>query len=151
MGFALPAAIGAKLALGKGRTAVAVEGDGSFLMNNVELSTAVQLDIPIIVVVLNNYGWVSIRDLQIRRFAERIIATEFRRRDGSPYVIDFEKLTRSFGAEYFRAETPEEYKEALSKALKMEVPTVVEAVVERRFPHSGTKAYGHWDIPSPYV
>ena len=56
MGFALPAAMGAKLAQPK-KLAVAVEGDGSFLMNNVELSTAVEHSIPVVVVVLNNYGW----------------------------------------------------------------------------------------------
>jgi acetolactate synthase-1/2/3 large subunit len=100
MGFAFPAAIEAKLAR-PSSPVVAVEGDGSFLMNNVELSTAVQLGIPI-VVVLNNYGWISIRDLQIRSFKERIFHTEFRKRDGSLYTVDFEKISKAYGAEYMR-------------------------------------------------
>ncbi|MGC9106688.1 MAG: thiamine pyrophosphate-binding protein [Infirmifilum sp.] len=147
MGFALPAAIGAKLASPRD-IVVAIEGDGSFLMNNVELSTAVQNNIPITVVILNNYGWISIRDLQIRRFGERIFATEFKR-GNSVYRIDFEKIARSYGAEYLKAETPEEYTRALSSAIRLDVPAVVEAIVETKFPYSGTMAYGFWDIPSP--
>jgi acetolactate synthase I/II/III large subunit len=149
MGFALPAAIGASLARPEAKV-VAVEGDGSFMMNNVELSTAVQLQIPIVVVVLNNRGWVSIRDLQIRSFKNRIVGTEFSKADGSDYSVDFEKLTKAYGAEYRRGEDQESFRKALDDALKMQVPTVVEAVVERTFPKSGTKSFGFWDIPSPY-
>jgi len=149
MGFALPAAIGAKLAR-PDKVVVAVEGDGSFLMNNVELSTSVQMDIPIIVIVLNNFGWISIRDLQIRRFAERIYGTAFLK-DKKRYIIDFEKIVRAYGAEYLRAEDPTSYQDALRKALKNNVTTVIEVLVETKFPYSGTIAYGYWDIPSPYV
>jgi acetolactate synthase-1/2/3 large subunit len=149
MGFALPAAIGARLAQ-PGVPVVAVEGDGSFMMNNVELSTAVQLQKPLLVVLLNNRGWVSIRDLQIRSFRERILGTEFKKADGSDYAIDFEKLVRAYGAEYISATTPGELEKGLGAALAMEVPTVLEVQVERKFPKSGTKAFGFWDIPSPY-
>ncbi len=147
MGFALPAAIGAKLAR-PNDVVMAVEGDGSFLMNNVELSTAVQFNIPIIVLVLNNYGWVSIRDLQIRSFMERIYRTEFRKSDNSLYEFSIEKITRAYGAEYIRAESPDALRNALAKSISMNVPTVIEAIVERKFPYSGSKAYGYWDIPS---
>ncbi len=149
MGFALPAAIGAKLAQPR-TSVVAIEGDGSFMMNSVELSTAVQLQMPLVVVLLNNRGWVSIRDLQIRSFRNRLISTEFNMADGSAYAIDFEKLTRAYGAEYLHAADPEGFGKALDKALGMQVPTVVEAAVERVFPKSGTKSFGFWDIPSPY-
>ena len=81
MGFAFPAAIGAKLAVPE-KVAVAVEGDGSFMMNNVELLTAAQLKLPVVVVVLNNFGWISIRDLQMRNFQKRIIGTDFRDKEG---------------------------------------------------------------------
>ncbi|MGA2665400.1 MAG: thiamine pyrophosphate-binding protein [Nitrososphaerales archaeon] len=149
MGFALPAAIGAKLAR-PDAPVVAVEGDGSFMMNNVELSTAVQLQMPLVVVVLNNRGWVSIRDLQVRSFRKRLIATEFSKADGSEYSIDFEKLTRAYGAEHLLARDPAGLGSALETAMGMEVPVVVEVAVEREFPRSGTKSYGFWDIPSPY-
>jgi acetolactate synthase-1/2/3 large subunit len=120
------------------------------MMNSVELSTAVQLQMPLVVVLLNNRGWVSIRDLQIRSFKNRLIGTEFRMADGSEYSIDFEKLTKAYGAEYIRAADPESFRKALDEALAMHVPVVVEAVVERAFPKSGTKSFGFWDIPSPY-
>jgi len=149
MGFALPAAIGARLARPDVPVA-AVEGDGSFMMNNVELSTAVQLQVPLMVVLLNNRGWVSIRDLQLRSFRKRTIATEFKKRDGSDYEVDFEKLTKSLGAGYRRASTPEEFRRAVKESSGSDGTVVVEAEVERRFPRSGTTAYGYWDIPSPY-
>ena len=148
MGFALPAAIGARLALPK-VPVVAVEGDGSLMMNSVELTTSVQLQIPLVVVLLNNKGWVSIRDLQIRSFRNRIIGTEFRMKDGSAYEIDFEKLVRGYGAQYLKASTPEEFRGAMKDATGGGT-VVVEVEVERKFPKSGTKAFGYWDIPSPY-
>jgi Thiamine pyrophosphate-requiring enzymes [acetolactate synthase, pyruvate dehydrogenase (cytochrome), glyoxylate carboligase, phosphonopyruvate decarboxylase] len=150
MGFALPAAMGAKLAKPE-RKVVAIEGDGSFLMNSVELSTAKQYEIPVLVVVLNNYGWVSIRDLQIRSFKERIIATEFRDRRGNLYTIDFEKIVRAYGVEYMRAASVEEVRRGVRKLLGLDAPSVLEIPVETRFPYSGTKAYGYWDIPSKHL
>jgi acetolactate synthase-1/2/3 large subunit len=150
MGFALPAAMGAKLAKPE-RKVVAIEGDGSFLMNSVELSTAKQYEIPVLVVVLNNYGWVSIRDLQIRSFKERIMATEFRDRRGNLYTIDFEKIVRAYGVEYMRAASVEEVRRGVRKLLGLETPSVLEIPVETRFPYSGTKAYGYWDIPSKHL
>jgi acetolactate synthase-1/2/3 large subunit len=147
MGFALPAAMGAKLAQ-PSKVTVAVEGDGSFLMNNMEVLTAVQLGLPVTVVILNNFGWISIRDLQIRNFARRIYGTEFVDKEGATRSPDFEKMVQSYGAEYRKAEKPEEITKSLSEAIKVEAPVVVEAVVENRFPYSGSKAYGFWDLPS---
>ena len=148
MGFAFPAAIGAKLAR-PDRVTVAVEGDGSFLMNNAELLTAVQLGLPVIVVVLNNHGWISIRDLQMRNFAKRIVGTDFKDRKGRVRTPDFEKLSKSFGAEYFRAESPSERSDKIKSGLKIrDGPVVLEAIVENRFPYSGSKSYGFWDLPS---
>ncbi|MDA4131207.1 MAG: thiamine pyrophosphate-dependent enzyme, partial [Thaumarchaeota archaeon] len=148
MGFAFPATMGAKLAV-PDRVAVAVEGDGSFMMNNVELLTAVQLKLPVVVVILNNFGWISIRDLQMRNFQKRIIGTDFKDRDGKVRTPDFQKIATGFGAEYYRAETPEELTRSLSTGIKKEDgPVVVEAIMENKFPYSGSKSYGFWDLPS---
>jgi len=147
MGFALPAAIGAKLAL-KDTPVIAIEGDGSFLMNNVELLTASQLELPVIAVILNNYGWISIRDLQIRNFQGRIIGTEFKDRKNELKAPDFEKVAKAYGANYLRAESVEQIRSSVRQALtSSDTPTVVEIPVETKFPYSGTKAYGFWDIP----
>ncbi len=148
MGFAFPAAIGAKLAR-PDRIAVAVEGDGSFMMNNVELLTAAQLRLPVVVVILNNFGWISIRDLQMRNFQKRIIGTDFKDKNGKVRTPDFEEIARGFGAEYFRADTPEELTRSLSSGIKaVDGPVVVEAIMENKFPYSGSKSYGFWDLPS---
>ncbi len=147
MGFAFPAAMGAKLAQ-PDRVAVAVEGDGSFMMNNVELLTAVQLKLPVVIVVLNNFGWISIRDLQMRNFGGRIIGTDFKDSVGKVRTPDFEKIVTGYGAEYMRAENPTELSQTLSQAIKAEGPAVVEAIIENKFPYSGPKAYGYWDLPS---
>ncbi|MDA4136995.1 MAG: thiamine pyrophosphate-binding protein [Thaumarchaeota archaeon] len=143
MGFGLPAAIGAKLAR-PDKVAIAVEGDGSFLMNSVELATAVEYKIPVVVVVLNNYGWVSIRDLQIRGFKKRTFGTEFKK------TVDFEKLITAYGASYSRAEDPQSFRRALKEAVRSKTVSVVETIVDRKFPRSGTYSYGYWDIPTPY-
>jgi acetolactate synthase I/II/III large subunit len=147
MGFAFPAAMGAKLAR-PDRVAMAVEGDGSFMMNNVELLTAVQMKLPVVVVVLNNFGWISIRDLQMRNFAGRIVGTDFKDRSGKVRTPDFEKIVTAYDAQYLRAENPAELSQTVSQAIKADGPVVVEAVIENRFPYSGTKSYGFWDLPA---
>jgi thiamine pyrophosphate-dependent acetolactate synthase large subunit-like protein len=108
----------------------------------------VQLKLPVVVVILNNFGWISIRDLQMRNFQKRIIATDFKDKEGKVRTPDFEKITRAYGAEYFRAETPEELKSSLSRGIKRDGPAVVEAIMENKFPYSGSKSYGFWDLPS---
>ncbi len=148
MGFAFPAAIGAKLAR-PDRITVAFEGDGSFLMNNCELLTAVQMKLNVVVVVLNNFGWISIRDLQMRNFAGRIIGTDFKDKSGKVRTPNFEKISSAFGASYLRAENPEEFAKSLASAIRPgEGPVVLEAIVENKFPYSGSKSYGFWDLPS---
>ena len=69
MGWAFPAALGAKLAAPT-RPVVAMAGDGDFLMTFQEIATAVQYNIPVVAIVLNNQGWQAIRDLQIIAFGD---------------------------------------------------------------------------------
>jgi len=87
----------------------------------------------------------------MRNFGGRIIGTEFRGKDGSMLVPDFEKLVKSYRVEYFKAETPDEVAKTLASATKLDSPAVVEVVVENRFPNAGPKAYGYWDLPSRVV
>ena len=80
MGFTVPGAIGAKLAA-PDRPVLGFAGDGDFLMTVQELAMAVQYDIDVIYVVVDNAGWQSIRDLQMDVYGEdRGFAAEFRRR-----------------------------------------------------------------------
>ena len=74
MGYGLPAAVGAKR-LYPERTVVCVAGDGDFLMNGQEFATAVQYDLPIIVLIMDNGMYGTIRAHQEREFPSRVIAT----------------------------------------------------------------------------
>jgi len=148
MGFTLPAAIGAKLAAPQ-QQVVGVTGDGDFLMTMQELATAVQYDVPVVVCVLNNMGWQSIRDLQIAAFGrERVLATEFTR-GGEPYTPHFAEIARAFGCHSQRIESAEEVGPALARAFASGRPSVIEIMVNREYPYSGGLVTGWWDVPVP--
>lgn len=149
MGFALPAALGVKLACPEAPVAV-VTGDGDFLMTVQELATAKQYNLPITVIVLNNGGFLSIRDLQMEVYGEnRAYATEFTSAGGEPASIDFAALARSFGLEAERVSRPGEVEPAVKRALAGEGPRLVEVQVNRQYPCSGGSAAGWWDVPVP--
>ncbi len=150
MGFGVPAAMGVKLAY-PDRTVVSIEGDGSFLMTCQELATGVQYQIPIVIVIADNQGWISIRDLQIGAYGkDRTYATEFIREDSKePYSPDFVELAESFGCWARRADTPELFQETMKDALAQKGPAVVVAQVDRVHPRSESPVYGWWDVPKP--
>ena len=150
MGFCVPASIGVKLAHPE-RQVVGVMGDGDFLMTCQELATAVQYNIPVVYFLLNNYGWLSIRDLQIHHYGEdRTIGTEFRRSGmGELYNPDFVKLAESFGAYAERVEEPAGVREALGRAFAANRPAVLEIVSATRFPESEGALAGWADFPTP--
>jgi acetolactate synthase-1/2/3 large subunit len=148
MGFTLPAAIGAKLAAPR-QQVVGVTGDGDFLMTIQELATAVQFDVPVVVCVLNNMGWQSIRDLQISAFGrERVLATEFTR-GGEPYTPHFADIARAFGCHSQRIDSAAEVGPALARAFDSGRPSVIEVMVNREYPYSGGLVTGWWDVPVP--
>ena len=149
MGFTVPAALGVKLAAGK-RPVIGVLGDGDFLMTVQELATAVQYNIPVVYAVLNNMGWLSIRDLQFDIYGkERGMATEFFGKEGGLYSPDYVAIAHAFGAYGERIQKGEEVKPALERAFASDKPAVIEVVVNREHPYSGGKAAGWWDVPIP--
>lgn len=149
MGFTVPACIGAKLAL-PDRQVIGVVGDGDFLMTIQELATAVQYDIPIIILVANNMGWISIKDLQTAVYGkERTIATDFVKSNGEIYSPDYQAIANAFGCHSQKIENGNDVKPALDKAFGSGKPAVIEAIVERNFPYSGGKVAGWWDVPVP--
>ena len=109
MGYGVPAAIAAKLRL-PGRCAVAVAGDGDFLMNGQELATAAQYRLDLIVLVIDNGSYGTIRMHQEREFPGRVSATDL----ANP---DFAALARAFGGWSTRVETADEFAAALDEAL----------------------------------
>jgi acetolactate synthase-1/2/3 large subunit len=108
MGYGLPAAIAAKLRL-PGSCVVAVAGDGDFLMNGQELSTAAQYGLDLLVIVIDNGAYGTIRMHQEREFPGRVVATDL----ANP---DFAALARAFGGWAARVETTVEFAAALTEA-----------------------------------
>ena len=109
MGYGLPAAVAAALRFPE-RCVVAVAGDGDFLMTGQELATAAQYGCNLIVIVIDNGSYGTIRMHQERAFPGRIAATDLR----NP---DFAGLAESFGAWAKRVETTAAFGEALAEAI----------------------------------
>lgn len=118
LGFAIPEAIGAKLAMSD-RPVVAICGDGAFLFTGMELATAVQygLNLPIILPNNNAYGMIKVQ--QRDQFDEQFMAVDL-------VNPDFVKLAQAFGANGERATTPEQFGAVLGRALSADKPTVIE-------------------------
>ena len=90
MGYGLPAAIAAKLAQ-PDRPVVCFAGDGCFLMTGQELATAVQYGLPVVVIVVDNGMYGTIRMHQEREHPERVFGTDLKNPDFAAYA-------RAFGA-----------------------------------------------------
>ena len=124
MGFGLPAAMGAQLAL-RDQLVVAVVGDGGFQMTNQELATAVQYDLPVKVVIMNN-GYLGM----VRQWQEMFYDRTYSEVDIS-VAPDFVKLAEAYGAKGFRAERPAELRDVLEAGLKHKGVAVIDVVVAK--------------------
>jgi len=109
MGYGVPAAVAGALRCPE-KTVVAVAGDGDFLMNGQELATAVQHGVDMIVIVVDNSGYGTIRMHQERDYPTRHSGTQLR----NP---DFAALGRAYGAWAETVETTAEFAPALDRAL----------------------------------
>ncbi len=118
MGYGMPAAVAAQLAAPE-RKVVSFNGDGCFLMNGQELATAMQYDLPIVIIVVNNKMYGTIRMHQERDYPNRVSGTELR----NP---DFAAFARSFGANGETIEKTEDFVSVFDKALKADKPTLIE-------------------------
>jgi acetolactate synthase-1/2/3 large subunit len=129
LGWAVPAAIGAKLAM-PARQVVCVVGDGDFLQSMQEMAVCVMHCIPVLFMVFNNSGYSSLRDAQTQHF-DRYVGSEFNLPDGKPYSPEFAEVARSFGLESWRVEHPYQLSPALHKALNSKGPALVEVMISR--------------------
>lgn len=118
MGYGTPAAVAAK-ELFPDRTVVAFAGDGCFLMNGQEFATAVQYDLPIIVVVVNNGIYGTIRMHQEREYPGRVVATDLK----NP---DFAALARAYGGHGETVEKTADFAPAFERARASGKPAIVE-------------------------
>ena len=124
MGFGLPAAVGAQLAL-PDQLVVAVVGDGGFQMTNQELATAVQYDLPVKILIMNN-GYLGM----VRQWQEMFYDRTYSEVDIS-VAPDFVKLAEAYGAAGFRVDKPVELREVIEAALEHKGVAVVDVVVEK--------------------
>ena len=130
MGFAVPAAMGAKVGMPE-RTVWAIDGDGCFQMTNQELATCVINDIPIKVAVINNSSLGMVRQWQTLFYNERYSNTDLHTSVGRR-VPDFVKLADAYGCVGLRCEHPEDVDATIEKAMQInDVPVVVDFVVHR--------------------
>jgi acetolactate synthase-1/2/3 large subunit len=118
MGYGLPGALGAKAAF-PDRTVVAVAGDGGFLMSGMELATAMQERLPVVVVLVNDNSLTLIRATQERRYGGRYIGVDLR----NP---DFGRLAGAFGVRYWQAGDDVAFEAALAEAVACGQPALVE-------------------------
>jgi acetolactate synthase-1/2/3 large subunit len=146
MGFTVPGAIGA--ALGQpGRQVIGIAGDGDFLQTVQELAAAELLGIPVVFVVLNNSGWMSIKGGQ-RAFFGRTAKTDFLRPDGSLYSPDYRAVGEAFGLHAEQVDHPDAVRPAVERALAHGGPALVAVTVGREAEHALDKT-GWWDAPVP--
>lgn len=123
MGFGLPAAIGAKLAEPE-TTVACLTGDGGFQMTFSEFATAVENNIPVFVLVINNGSLGMVRQLQKHFYNNHIYAVDF------SHGPDFAAFARSMGGDGVTVERVSELEEAISVGLKSEVPFVADVRVD---------------------
>ncbi|MER5982961.1 3D-(3,5/4)-trihydroxycyclohexane-1,2-dione acylhydrolase (decyclizing) [Streptomyces sp. NPDC001787] len=152
MGYEIPAAIGVLLAA-PDRPVWALVGDGTYLMNPTEIVTAVQLELPVKLVILQNHGYASIGGLSESVGGERF-GTAYRRRDGAggftgePLPVDLAANAASLGMRVLRARTVHDLREALAEARAADRPTCVYVETETPDTVSGPPpAQAWWDVP----
>jgi acetolactate synthase-1/2/3 large subunit len=122
MGYSVPAAVAAKIAQ-PARTVVAVAGDGEFLMNGQEFATAMQYGAAIIVLVVNNGMYGTIRMHQEREYPGRVSGTEL----ANP---DFAAYARAFGGHGETVERTADFAPAFQRAAASGKPAVIELRID---------------------
>jgi acetolactate synthase I/II/III large subunit len=122
MGYGLPAAVAAKL-LHPERVVVCFTGDGDFVMSSPELATAVQYGLPVVVLLVNNGMYATIRMHQERQFPGRVVGTDL-------VNPDFPALAQAYGAHGERVARTEDFEAAFERALASRRPAVLELPID---------------------
>ncbi|MDP4668843.1 MAG: acetolactate synthase large subunit [Candidatus Nanopelagicales bacterium] len=127
MGYAIPAAMGAKVGA-PDKTVWAIDGDGCFQMTNQELATCTLNDIPIKVGLINNNALGMVRQWQSLFYNNRYSNTDL----NSNRVPDFVKLADAYGCHGLRCEKREDVDKTIEKALSLnDAPVVIDFVVHK--------------------
>lgn len=129
MGYDLPAAIGACVANNKKNT-VCITGDGSIMMNIQELQTIKHNKLPIKIFIINNDGYISIKQTQNNFFEGRNTGSGANSGVSMP---DFVKIGNAFDIETFKITKPEEIDSAIKKMLASQTPMICEVLVNPNY------------------
>jgi acetolactate synthase I/II/III large subunit len=122
MGYGLPAALAAKV-VHPDRPVVCLAGDGDFMMSGAELATAMQYGLPVVVLVVNNRMYGTIRMHQERRYPGRVVGTDLVNPDFTAYAA-------SFGAYGELVERTGDFEAAFERAVASGLPAVLELRVD---------------------
>jgi acetolactate synthase-1/2/3 large subunit len=124
MGYGVPSAIGAKVALGDKKVVVDIDGDASFAMTGMEMLTAAQYNIGVKILILNNHFQGMVKQWQDLFYEERY--------SGTPMVNpDFAKLGVAMGVHGIRLDKPEDLKRKMKEFLEYPGPVIMDAQVTK--------------------
>lgn len=129
MGYDLPAATGASIASGK-KDIVCITGDGSIMMNLQELQTIKHYNLPIKVFILNNDGYISIKQTQNNFFNGNMVASG---RESGVSFPDFMKVAEAFGLRAVKIVNQDNLKEDIQKVLSQKGPVVCEVMLQNNY------------------
>jgi acetolactate synthase-1/2/3 large subunit len=147
MGFGPAAVIGAKIGA-PDKIVIALVGDGAFGSVSPAVATAVENDLAVTWVVMNNSRYGVITGLQKKAFG-RAAASEFKiEKTGKDYSPDFSLLAKAYGADGYRVENPRELKPTLEKAIASGRPTVIDTVMD---PDVTVPTTGYWDVNDIFI
>jgi len=143
MGFGPAAVLGVKMAQPK-RAAVALIGDGAFGSNPSVVATAMEANLPVVWVVMDNSAFGTIAGLEKMHYGGTFGCVF--ERNGEPYTVDYAAIARGFGARGISVQSAAELGPALREALASDMPTVIQAPME----NAPTPTPGHWNINDIY-
>ena len=121
MGYGLPASIGA--CIGRKKQVLCFEGDGSIMMNLQELQTAKHHNLPIVIFIINNDGYLSIKMTQESFFDGNMFGSGS---DNGVTLPDYEKIANAFGIEYFSIKNNQEIETKLKDIISLNQLCIVE-------------------------
>lgn len=123
LGYGFPTALGVKVA-NPDKAVVSVCGDGGFMFGVQELMTAVEFNIGVVTIVVNNHSYGNVRRDQEMGYGGRFCGSELQ-------TPDFVKMAESFGARGYRVSTPAELKPVLATCIELDQPCLIEIQSER--------------------
>ena len=145
MGFGASALIGGKLAA-PDKVVITLVGDGGFGINPSTLATAVEQDIPVIWIVMNNSAFGTIAGLEYSNYKTKF-GTVFTKPDGEPYSPKWADIAKAYGVDAVYINSAEEFKLALEKAIASNKPYLLDVPME----NIGVPTPGCWNINDIYT